>query len=337
VSATHAVPNEPLQAGRKRVDHAMARVAGRRLCFGVLTLWMVSVLIFAATQVLPGNAAVAILGHNSSATAVRALDARLHLNQPVVSQYLSWLGRMLTGHPGTSLVTGQPVWSVVGPRLANSAVLVVVAGLLGTLIGVVLGAVSALRRNSVFDHVVSVVSLAATALPEFIVAILLIIVFATVVVKLFPAVSLVPQGQYAWQTPKLLILPVATLVIVIVPYILRMMRAATIEALESEYVEMARLKGLPTWRVVIGHALPNAVAPTIQVVGLTFLYLAGGIVVVEYVFAFPGIGQGLVNAVSDRDIPEIQFIVLALASFYVVVNIITDLIALAASPRHRGS
>jgi peptide/nickel transport system permease protein len=132
-----------------------------------------------------------------------------------------------------------------------------------------------------------------------------------------------------------MVLPVATLVIVIVPYLFRMMRAAMIEALESEYVEMARLKGVPPWRVVMFHALPNAIAPTIQVVGLNLLYLAGGIVVVEYVFNFPGVGQGLVSAVSDRDVPIVQFTVVVLAAFYVVVNIVTDLIALLATPRRR--
>ena len=138
-----------------------------------------------------------------------------------------------------------------------------------------------------------------------------------------------------WQDPKELVLPVATLVIVIVPYIFRMMRAAMIEALESDYVEMARLKGVPEWRLVLMHALPNALAPTIQVIGLTFLYLAGGVVVVEFVFNFPGIGQGLVFAVDNRDIPVIQFIVVALAAFYVVMNIVTDVVALLATPRRR--
>jgi peptide/nickel transport system permease protein len=156
-----------------------------------------------------------------------------------------------------------------------------------------------------------------------------------VVWHVLPAVSLLAPGTYAWNQPELLVLPVATLVIVIVPYILRMMRAAMIEALESDYVEMARLKGVPEWRVVLVHALPNAIAPTIQVVGLNFLYLAGGVVIVEYVFNFPGIGQGLVDAVNDRDIPVLQFIVLVLAAFYVVMNILTDVIALLASPRRR--
>jgi peptide/nickel transport system permease protein len=159
--------------------------------------------------------------------------------------------------------------------------------------------------------------------------------FATVVWPVLPAVSLVPPDTYAWSEPRELVLPVATLVIVIVPYIFRMTRAATIEALASEYVEMARLKGLYSWRVLAFHALPNAIAPVVQVLGLSFLYLAGGIVVVEFVFAFPGIGQSLVSAVSNRDVPVIQAIILLLAGFYVFVNIVTDVVALMAAPRRR--
>jgi peptide/nickel transport system permease protein len=150
-----------------------------------------------------------------------------------------------------------------------------------------------------------------------------------------PAVSFIPPGESPFANPTLLVLPVATLVIVIVPYIYRMTRAAMVEALESDYVEMARLKGVNHRRVMLVHALPNSIAPTIQVIGLNLLYLAGGIVVVEYIFAYPGLGAGLVDAVAARDIPVIQFIVLVLAAFYVFMNIVTDVIALLASPRRR--
>jgi peptide/nickel transport system permease protein len=295
----------------------------------------VSVVVFAATEVLPGNAAYAILGHNATPAQVRALEAALHLNRGLSGQYWTWLSGLLTGNPGDSLANGLPVWGYVEPRIVNSAVLVFVAGAAGTLTGVAAGAAAALRRDGWFDNLTSVTVLAVTSLPEFVVAIALIILLATVVWHVLPAVSLLAPGTYAWSQPELLVLPAATLVIVIVPYILRMTRAAMVEALESDYVEMARLKGMPERRVVLVHALPNAAAPVIQVVGLSFLYLAGGVVIVEYVFNFPGIGQGLVNAVNDRDIPVIQFTVLILAAFYVAVNIATDVIALLATPRRR--
>jgi peptide/nickel transport system permease protein len=317
--------------------HPVRRLLGQRAVAGVATLLAVSACVFAATQVLPGNAANAVLGRTAAASpaALHHLEAVLHLNRGLTDQFWLWFSGLFTGHLGRSLVNGQPVWGYVAPRLVNSAVLMLVAGVIGSVVGVALGGLAALRRGGWFDHISSVTALAVASLPEFVVAIGLIIVFATVVMPVLPAVSLLPPGSYAWSAPRLLILPAATLVIVIVPYIQRMTRAAMIEALESDYAEMARLKGVPAWRIVLTHALPNATAPVIQVIGLNFLYLAGGVVLVEYVFAFPGIGQGLVYAVDNRDIPVIQFIVVVLAAFYVCMNIVTDVIALLATPRHR--
>ena len=330
-----AVAAAPTRPAASPDAHPIARLIRRRLVVGVVTLFLVSVVVFLATEVLPGNAAYALLGRNATPARVHALEITLHLNRGLFDQYWVWISGVFTGKLGQSLVNGQPVWGYVKPMIINSAVLVFVAGAVGALLGVALGAIAALRKDGRFDHVLSVVVLAVTSLPEFVVAIGLIILLATVVWHVLPAVSLIAPGTYAWNQPELLVLPAATLVIVIVPYILRMMRASMVEALDSDYVEMARLKGLPEWRVVLVHALPNAIAPTIQVIGLNFLYLAGGIVIVEYVFNFPGIGQGLVTAVDDRDIPVIQFIVVVLAGFYVVMNIITDVIALLATPRRR--
>jgi peptide/nickel transport system permease protein len=313
----------------------MVDLVSRRVIIGILTLIVVSAIVFLATQVLPGNAAYAVLGRSANPARLHATERQLHLNRGLADQYWIWLSGLFTGKLGNSLANGQPVWALVKPRLINSAVLVFVTGLIGAVAGVTLGAVAALRKDGWFDHVTSVVALAVTSLPEFVVAIGLIILLSTVVWHVLPAVSLLPPGTYAWSQPELLILPVVTLAIVIVPYIFRMMRAAMIEALESDYVEMARLKGVPERRIVLRHALPNALAPTIQVIGLNFLYLAGGVVVVEFVFNFPGIGQGLVFAVGNRDIPVIQFIVVVLAAFYVFMNILTDVIALLATPRRR--
>jgi peptide/nickel transport system permease protein len=328
----------PAPASARRRSHPIARLAWTRLVLGVVTLLVVSILIFAATQLLPGNAATAVLGHNASASAVHTLELRLGLNKPAPTQYWQWFSGVLQGQLGTSLANGQPVWTLVGPRLLNSLVLVALAGLIGAVLGVGLGMYAAIRRDRPADHALSVGTLAVTSLPEFVVAIFLVIIFSTVLWHVLPAVSPLESTSGAlkpWQDPKQLVLPVAALVIVIVPYIFRMMRAATIEALESEYVEMARLNGLSPVRVLLRHALPNAVAPTVQVIGLNLLYLAGGIVLVEFVFDYPGIGQGLVNAVADRDIPQIQFIVLVLAAFYIAMNIVTDVAALLATPRRR--
>jgi peptide/nickel transport system permease protein len=302
---------------------------------GLLTLFFVSVVIFLATQVLPGNAAYAVLGQHATPDRVAALEEQMNLNESLPVQYWDWMSGVLQGDLGESFANGDSVSSLVVWRIVNSATLVLLAGLFGTIIGVAAGILAAARRDGIFDNTVSVASLAVTALPEFVVAIVLIMLFASLVWHVLPAVSFIPPGESPFADPTLLVLPVATLVIVIVPYIYRMTRAAMVEALESDYVEMARLKGVNHRRVMLVHALPNSIAPTIQVIGLNLLYLAGGIVVVEYIFAYPGLGAGLVDAVAARDIPVIQFIVLVLAAFYVFMNIVTDVIALLASPRRR--
>jgi peptide/nickel transport system permease protein len=324
-----------LLVGRRSALHPIRQMILQRAALGVVTLFVVSIIVFAATQVLPGNAAYAVLGHSATPASLKSLEHQLGLNHPAVSQYWHWLSGLFQGRLGTSLANGEAVSSLIGPRIENSAFLVFAAGIFGTLIGVGLGLWAAIRRDKPVDHVLSVVLLAIASLPEFVVAMVLVILLAAVTFHVLPAVSVLAPGQPPWSDLTLLILPVATLVIVIVPYIFRMMRAATIEALESDYVEMAGLKGVPPVRVLLRHALPNAIAPTVQVIGLNFLYLAGGIVVVEFVFDYPGIGQGLVNAVSDRDIPTIQFIVLVLAAFYVFMNILSDVVALMATPRRR--
>ena len=295
---------------------------------------MIAVLVLLATEVLPGNAARAALGRNATPVALHALEHQLGLDRSL--RRSSGAGCRVSC-PATS-APRWPAASRCGRHLAallNSAVLVAAAGIIGSVVGILLGAAAALRRDGRFDQISSVIALAVTSLPEFVIAITLVILLATTVAHVLPAIALIPPGTYAWQEPKQLILPVVTLALVIIPYIMRMTRAAMIEALESDYVEMARLKGVPERQVVLRHALPNAIAPIIQVIGLNFLYLAGGIVVVEYVFNFPGIGTGLVSAVTARDIPVIQLIVLILTGFYILMNILTDVIALAATPRRR--
>ena len=320
---------------RRAAGHPVLAMIARRLGLGVLTLVAVSMLVFLATQVLPGNAAYAVLQNTATTARLHALEARLHLDQPVTAQYWHWISGVLSGDLGRSLTGTQSVGSLVSSRAGNSAVLVAAAGVIGTIIGVLLGVYAAARRDRWIDHALSTVALALASMPDFVIAVLLVILFSTVVLQVLPAVSVIPPGVSPLDRPKLLVLPVATLVLVIVPYIFRMTRAAMIEALSSDYVEMADLNGFSRRRVLFVHALRNAVPAAVQVVGLNLLYLAGGIVVVEYVFNYPGLGQGLVQAVSDRDIPTIQFIVLLLAAFYVVVNIATDVLALLASPRRR--
>ena len=316
-----------------RFQRKLAGLVGRRLGYGVLTLLASSMLVFAATQVLPGNAANAILGQTATPQRVRVVEQQLHLNRSVPAQYWAWLSGLLSGHPGHSYVNGVSVWSLVGPRIINTVALLGLAALVGVLLGLGAGLISAVRRDGLLDNTLSAVALAVAAVPEYVVAMVLVIVFAVNLSHLLPATFVLASGARPWDNPKGLVLPVATLALVISPYVFRMTRSSLIEALESDYVETARLMGIRDRTIVTRHALPNALAPTIQVIGLQLLYLAGGVVVVEYVFNYPGIGQALVSAVSDRDLPTLQLIVVLLATFYVLVNIVTDVLTLIVTPR----
>lgn len=306
-----------------------------RLVGGILTLFLVSILVFGATALLPGNAARSILGPHASSLQILALNRQLHLTGSPFSQYGSWLAGIMSGHLGTSLATGLSVGSVIRPELLNSATLVVISAVLSLALSIGLGVLAAVKRDRIADHASSLVALFLTAMPDFVIAIVVVMIFATLVFHLLPGVSTLTPGQYAWNDPRSLVLPCLSLVLVTAPYPFRMARATMIEALESDYVEMARLKNVPEWRVVLQHALPNALSAVTQVAGLVVIYLAGGIVVIESVFAFPGIGQGLVNAVERHDEPVVQATVLLLATVYVLVNIGADVIALALSPERR--
>jgi peptide/nickel transport system permease protein len=313
----------------------MTKFILRRILFGLLTLLLVSIVVFAATQALPGNAARAILGRNATPERLAALTQQLHLNQSVVAQYLHWLGGVLSGNFGTSAATEQPVTQLLSGRLANSAFLVLVAAVVALPLSILLGVLMAVRRDRPTDHVLSMGTLALAALPEFVIGIGLALLFATNLSHLFPAVSIVPPGEHAWNTPNVVVLPAATLVLAVTPYISRIMRGSMVEVLESEYVTMARLKGLPNRTVIWRHAVPNAIVPAIQVSALQLAYMAGGVVVVEAVFSYPGIGNALVDAVGNRDVPVVQALAIIIAAVYVVVNLVADLATIVFTPRLR--
>ena len=307
-----------------------------RIGLGVLTLFLVSVVVFAATQALPGDTARAILGRDAVNTArYDALREQLGLNRPLVAQYAGWLGNVLSGNLGDSLVQDKPVTELISRRVANTFILVFVAALLSVPISLLLGSLTALRRDSKFDVAVSIGSLSLAALPEFVIGIILILLFATQVFKWMPSVSNVNPDAPIYQQLNMFVLPAVTLTLAVAPYITRILRASTIEVLESEYVMMARLKGLPERLVLNRHALPNALAPALQVTALNLAWLAGGVVVVEYLFAFPGIGSALVDAVANRDMPVVQAITLIIAAVYVVANLTADILTILVSPRLR--
>ena len=307
-----------------------------RIGLGVLTLFLVSVVVFWATQALPGDTARAILGREAAnVERYEALKEQLGLNEPLYRQYFDWLGGVLTGDLGNSLAQGTPVTDLLGRRVLNSFILVFIAALVSVPVSLLLGSLTALRRDSKFDVTTTVGSLALAALPEFVIGILLILLFATQVFKVLPAVSRVDSSVPIVQQLELFVLPALTLTLAVAPYITRILRASTIEVLESEYVMMARLKGLPERLVLNRHAVPNALAPALQVTALNLAWLAGGVVVVEYLFAFPGMGSLLVDSVANRDMPMVQAICLIIAAVYVLANLTADILTILVSPRLR--
>ena len=311
------------------------RLILRRIALGVLTLWLVSLVVFAAVVALPGDAATAILGKEATPARVAALREQLHLNQSVVSQYLHWLGGILTFDLGDSAATQQPVTQLLSDRVGNSAFLVIIASIVAIPLSIVVGVWMAMHRDRPADHIASTTTLVLAALPEFVIAIGLILIFATGVFHIFPAVSLLAPGQKAWEAPNTIVLPAATLILAVVPYLSRIMRGSMVEVLESEYVTMARLKGLPERTVIWRHAVPNAIVPAIQVAALQLAWMAGGIVIVEFVFQFPGIGASLVDAVGNRDMPVVQSVTMLAAAIYVALNLAADLATILVTPRLR--
>ena len=313
----------------------MISVLLRRLGLGLITLVLVSLLVFATTQALPGDAAQAMLGKEATPERLAALREQLHLMAPVWQQYALWMGGVLHGDFGRSLATEQPVWGLLRARVGNSAFLVLASALIAIPASILIGVAGAVRRDRAIDHILSMGSLVLAALPDFVIGILLVMLFATQVFHVLPAVTMLDDGVPIWRQFSQVILPAVTLDIAVVPYMARIMRASMIEVLESEYVQMARLKGMPPARVVLRHALPNAMVPFIQVTALQLAWLAGGVVVVEFVFRYPGIGQALIDAVANRDLPVVQTLALLIGTVYVLLNTLADVATILLTPRLR--
>ncbi len=313
----------------------MIPVLLRRLGLGLITLVLVSLLVFATTQALPGDAAQAMLGKEATPERLAALREQLHLTAPVWQQYVLWIGGVLRGDFGRSLAAEQPVWGLLRARVGNSAFLVLAAALIAIPASILIGVAGAVRRDRAVDHILSMASLVLAALPDFVIGILLVMLFATQVFHVLPAVTMLDDDVPIWRQAAQVILPAVTLDIAVIPYMARIMRASMIEVLESEYVQMARLKGMPPARVILRHALPNAMVPFIQVSALQLAWLAGGVVVVEFVFRFPGIGQALIDAVANRDLPVVQTLALLIGAVYVLLNTLADVATILLTPRLR--
>ena len=312
----------------------------QRLGLGVLTLFFVSVIIFLSIEMLPGDFTQAVLGQAATEETVAAFRRELGLDEPAYVRYLDWIGAAMTGDFGTSfsgrnasgIDRSRAVVDLVAPRLWNTLFLAVVTAVIAVPLALFLGITAALYRNSVYDRVVNATTLTTISMPEFFVAYILIL-FLSSLYGVFPSLANVdvdmPLGERLYRTA----LPSMTLTLVIVAHMMRMTRAAIINLLASPYIEMARLKGVSRGGVILHHALPNAWAPIATVIAFNLAYLVVGVVVVEVVFVYPGIGQLMVDSVTARDIPVVQACALIFATTYILLNLLADIIGIITNPR----
>jgi peptide/nickel transport system permease protein len=296
----------------------------KRLALIVYTLFVVSLVVFAITQVLPADAAVMLLGENATPDALAAIRDKLGLDQPVWQQYARWLGGVVQGDFGVSLRTGQPVAPVMLEALSRSLLLALLSIGLMLMLAVPLGILAAIRRGRLADLMVSIVSYVGVSLPEFVTATMIVLLLADWL-KLLPATGYVPLTENFWDGLAHLVLPMLTVSVILIAHVSRMVRSELVDVLHTDYVRAARLKGLSRRTVLFRHALPNALLPTITIVALDVGYLLGGIIVVEEIFALPGIGRHLIVAIQARDLPSIQAGALIMAATYSVVNFLADL------------
>lgn len=310
------------------------RLVAGRILLSVLTLLIVSLIVFAVLEVLPGDVASRILGRDATPEALELLRAKLGLNDPAPVRYVHWLGGLLSGDFGQSLVSSRPVTDILAPRIYNTVLLSLYAFLLYLPLTVLPALIQAIRRDRPVDHALSIVTLVLLSMPDFLLATILLFTFV-VLVPILPAISLVDHSSSALDYLRAMTLPALTLAIVMAVYAVRMLRDNLIEVLDSDYVRMAELKGLSAKRVLLRHALPNALVPTLNVTALNLAYLVGGVVVVEKVFSYPGFGSLLVDSLQLRDLPVIETTVMIAALVYVGANLIADIAAVLLNPRLR--
>jgi peptide/nickel transport system permease protein len=306
----------------------------RRLLLGIVILFVVSALIFIGTEILPGDVAQAILGQGATPELIKNVRARLSLNDPVHVRYFRWLGNLLSGNLGTSMVSGADIGQLLGERIRNTLLLAGLTALIAVPLAVGLGLLCAIKPNSLTDRAISVVSLSMISLPDFLIAIVLVMFFA---VKLgwLPAIANLRPGQDFATVARMMVLPVTVLVFTVLAHMVRMTRTAVINVLSSPATEMAILKGVPRWRLLLVHALPNALAPIANVIALNLAFLISGIVVVETLFNFSGLGRLMVESVSTRDIPVVQICAILFCAVYVLLNLLADIVAIVSNPRLR--
>lgn len=303
-----------------------------RLFMGIVTLLVVTIVIFSAVELLPGDIATETLGQSATPETLAAFRAKLNLDQPVHVRYGLWLAGAVQGDFGVSLSNQRPIAQLIAARAGNTFFLAAYAAAIAVPLAVVLGLLAALYRNSAFDRAISTSTLVAISFPEFFVAYILILIFS-VTLGWFPSLADVDSSGSLGDRLYRIFLPALTMTLIVTAHMMRMTRAAIINLLASPYIEMAELKGIKRWRVIAVHALPNAMAPIITVVALNMAYLIVGVVLVEVVFVYPGLGQLLVDAVSNRDVTVVQAACLIFAATYILLNMAADILSIIANPK----
>ena len=304
----------------------------QRIALGLLTLFVISLIIAFGVELLPGDLAQEILGQGATPEGLRVLRLQLGLDTPPHIRYLDWLGGMVTGDMGLSLANKRPISELIGPRLSNTLFLGGFAALIAIPVALILGILAALYRNSLYDRGVNLFTLTSISFPEFFVAYILILFFA---IKLgwFPGISNISTELSFAEKLYRTLLPAASLTLVVVAHMMRMTRTSIINLLSSPYIEMAQLKGIKPLKIITRHALPNALAPIVNVIAINLAYLVVGVVIVEVVFVYPGLGQLLVDSVSKRDVPVVQACSMIFASVYILLNLTADIISIVTNPR----
>ncbi|WCM89935.1 ABC transporter permease [Acidovorax sp. NCPPB 3576] len=316
------------------MNRVILKLLVQRILLALLSLLAVSVIVFSITAVLPGDAAQEQLGQDATVEALAALRAQMGLDVPAPLRYLRWLGGIVRGDLGQSVTTQMPVGELVASRLPNSLLLAAVTALFSVPIALTLGIASAVWRGSWFDRLASSAAVAVVSVPEFLVATLAVLVFA-VKLKWLPALSYASDIESVGQMLRAFAMPVLSLCCVIVAQMMRMSRAAVIDQLEAPYIEMVRLKGASPLRMVMAHALPNAIGPIANAVALSLSYLLGGVIIIETIFNYPGIAKLMVDGVTQRDMPLVQTCAMIFCAGYLILVTAADVCGILANPRLR--
>ena len=313
---------------------SLLEILVKRLIIGAATLLFVSVLVFAGTEILPGDVAYAILGQNATPELVAQIHGRLGLTEPVHVRYFVWLTNFVKGDLGTSLANGADIITEIKRRGQNTTILAVTTATIAVPLAVTLGLLAATRPGRIVDRIITSISLALISFPDFLVAVVLVTIFA-IKLRWLPAIASIRPSYEFVDWVRVLILPVTALSFTILAHMVRMTRSAVLSVLSSPAIEMAILKGVPRRRLLLRHALPNAFGPIINVVALNLAYLISGVVVIETLFNFPGLGRFMIEAVTNRDVPIVQACAMIFCSIYVLLNMAADILSIMANPRVR--